>query len=352
MSLPFNSDSICSSVIKPATGNSITISVVVPVRDEQDSIRALLESLLDQTLTPNEVVITDAGSIDRTPAIIEEFISQGAPVRLIRDRDSLPGRARNIGVANARNSWIAFIDAGIKPAANWLEALAQPVCKDASIDVVYGTYEPNIDSFFTECAVLTYVPPPVESEAGLVRPPSIASTLMRREVWERAGRFPEQLRSAEDLLFMRRIAQDRAKIVRTSEAVVYWNIQSSFRGTFRRFSTYARNNIRAGLFGEWQGRIFIYYAILGASVVKALSFGVWSLVIPAILWLLFLFSRALRAVYRNRKKYPASLLRNLARVIVIMPILMVLDAATFVGSIHWLLSDKMQLRAERVDGPA
>ena len=334
----------------PANGNSIGISVVVPVRDEEDSIAALIEALLHQTLPPDEIVITDGGSIDQTPAIIEESIAHGAPVRLIRDRDSLPGRSRNLGVANARNPWIAFIDAGIKPAPNWLEALVQPVCKDATIDVVYGTYEPNIDSFFTECAVLTYVPPPIESDAGMVRPPSIASTLMRRDIWEKTGGFPEQLRSAEDLLFMRRIVQTGAKIVRTPEAIVYWNIQPNFRGTFRRFTAYARNNIRAGLFGEWQGRIFIYYAILAASVVQALFFGVRSLVIPPVLWLLFLVARAVRALIRNRKKYPASPLRNLARLFVIVPILMVLDVATFAGSIHWLLNDKMQLGAERIDG--
>lgn len=334
----------------PANGNSISISVVVPVRDEEGSIAALIDALSNQTLPPNEIVITDGGSLDHTPAIVAEIIKGGAPVRLIRDCDSLPGRARNLGVANARNSWIAFIDAGVKPAPNWLEALTQPVSRDASIDVVYGTYEPNIDSFFTECAVLSYVPPPVESEAGMVRPPSIASTLMRRDVWEKTGGFPEQLRSAEDLLFMRRIVETGAKIVRTPDAIVYWNIQPNFRGTFRRFSAYARNNIRAGLFGEWQGRIFIYYAVLAASALLALFFGVRSLVIPPALWLLFLASRAVRALNRNRKKYPANLLRNLARVFVIVPILMVLDVATFVGSIHWLLADKMQLRAERLNG--
>ena len=46
--------------------NSIAISVVVPVRDEEDSIRVLLEGLLGQTLPPNEIVITDGGSMDQT----------------------------------------------------------------------------------------------------------------------------------------------------------------------------------------------------------------------------------------------------------------------------------------------
>src|SRR2546421_1331723 len=141
--------------------NSIAISVVVPVRDEEDSIRALLDGLLGQTLPPDEIVITDGGSVDRTRTIIEEFIQRGAAVKLLTDHDSLPGRSRNIGVANASNDWIAFIDAGIRPKSDWLAALAEKISDGSGAEVVYGTYEPIIDSFFTECAAIAYVPPPI-----------------------------------------------------------------------------------------------------------------------------------------------------------------------------------------------
>ena len=98
--------------LKPAHSNAIEISVVVPVRNEEDSVRCLIEGLLAQTLPPREIIITDGGSIDATREIIEEFIGQGAPVRMIRERDSMPGRARNVGVEHATCDWIAFTDAG------------------------------------------------------------------------------------------------------------------------------------------------------------------------------------------------------------------------------------------------
>src|SRR2546422_7113481 len=72
------------------------ISVIVPVRNEEGSIGALLESLLNQTLSPSEIVITDGGSTDATTAIIQKYIDSGAPVRLIRTTKALPGRARNL----------------------------------------------------------------------------------------------------------------------------------------------------------------------------------------------------------------------------------------------------------------
>src|ERR1044072_154378 len=163
--------------------SAIKISVVVPVRDEAQTIRALLNGLLNQSRPPDEIVLTDGGSVDETRSTIEEVIEQAAPVKLLIGAASLPGRSRNIGVANAKHNWIAFIDAGITPATNWLQALADQVTSPAHAEVVYGSYEPIIDSFFTECAAIAYVPPPAMTEAGPVRPYSIASALMPREAW-------------------------------------------------------------------------------------------------------------------------------------------------------------------------
>ena len=339
----------------PATSSPSSapeISVVVPVRDEENSVRALLEGLLNQSLLPSEIVITDGGSTDTTTEIIEEFIERGAPVKLIREPASLPGRSRNIAVRHSRYEWIAFIDAGIQPATDWLASLAEKAGDGSTVDVVYGSYEPVIDSFFKECAAIAYVPPPFQSDGGFVRPRSIVSALMRRKVWEDVGGFPEHLRSAEDLLFMRRVEQAQFKTVRTSKAIVYWNIQPDFGSTFRRFVVYSRNNIRAGLFAEWQGAIFIYYALLGASTIKALSFGPRSLFIPPALWLLLLTARAIKALRRNRRSYPANIGRNLLRLSLLVPIIATLDAAAFAGSVSWLLRDKFRLIRSRGDDGA
>jgi glycosyltransferase involved in cell wall biosynthesis len=331
----------------PTSSRGLEISIVIPVRNEEDSVRVLLEGLLSQSLPPTEIVLTDTGSTDATRDIIEEFVRRGEPVKLIREREGMPGRGRNLAVANSRCDWIAFTDAGNRQDPEWLAALTEKVGDGSAVDVVYGTYEPVVDSFFKECAAIAYVPPPFESDGGFVRPRSIVSALMRRKVWETVGGFPEDLRSAEDLLFMRRVEQAKFNIVRTADAVVYWNIQPNIWRTYKRFVEYSRNNIRAGLFAEWQGQIFIYYALLGASTIKALTFGLRSLIIPPILWLLLLSVRAMKALYRNRKSYPASYFRNFARLCVLVPIIAVVDSAAIIGSINWLMSDYLRPQKSR-----
>jgi glycosyltransferase involved in cell wall biosynthesis len=298
---------------------------------------------LNQTLPPNEIVVTDGGSIDATREIIEEFVGRGAPVKLVREQDSLPGRARNVGVENARCDWIAFTDAGTRPAPDWLAELAGKARDDGAAAVVFGSYEPVVDSFFRQCAAIAYVPATTLTPDGPVRPLSIVSALMRRTVWEGVGGFPEHLRSAEDLVFMNRIEAEGYRITRAPRAVVYWTIQPGLWKTFRRFVTYSRNNMRAGLWRKWQAAIFQRYALMGIVAVPAVFLGVKWLAVPLLLVLAQLIIRAIRALHQNRHSYPAGITRSILRLLLVVVIVATLDAAAFVGSIGWLLFDKLHL---------
>jgi glycosyltransferase involved in cell wall biosynthesis len=318
------------------------VSVVVPVRDEENSIRDLLDSLLAQTRPPDEIVITDGGSVDSTPQIIEEYIHKGAPVRLIRAAAALPGRGRNLGAAQASFDWLAFTDAGIRLNRDWLEALVAKAETDDSIDVVYGSWQPVTDTFFKQCAAIAYVPPPAAREGLMSRPRFIASTLLRREAWQAVNGFPEELRSAEDLVFMDRVEHAGYRCVFEPRAQVHWDLRPTLSATFKRFLVYSRNNIRAGLFRQWQSTILVRYGVLAVLVIVALIVEPAWVWFPLAAWLLMLAARAAVAIRRNRFCYPASFVHNLVRGAMVMSLLAVLDAAAIVGSIQWLLLDSFR----------
>jgi glycosyltransferase involved in cell wall biosynthesis len=318
------------------------VSVVIPVRDEENSIRELLDSLLQQTRPPDEIVITDGGSADATPQIVEEYMRKGAPVRLIRAGAALPGRGRNLGAAQASFDWLAFTDAGIHLSKDWLESLVARAEQDNSIDVVYGFWQPITDTFFKQCAAIAYVPAATLHDGMLVRPPSIASTLVRRQAWQAVNGFPEDLRSAEDLIFMDRLESAGYRSVFEPRAQVRWELRPTFLATFKRFLVYSRNNIRAGLFRQWQAPIIIRYGVLAILLLAALMIEppwAWFLIAA---WLFMLAVRAAVAIRRNRACYPAPFLQNIARGAMVMSLLAVLDATAILGSIQWLLLDSFR----------
>ncbi len=324
------------------------ISVIIPVRNEEASIRTLIQNLLDQTMTPAEIVITDAGSSDATPAIISEYVKSGAPIRLIREAAGLPGRGRNIAAAQAASEWLAFIDAGIRPELTWLESLAKRAQLQSDVDVVFGSYEPVVDTLFKQCAVIAYVPPPVEIEGGLIRSRSVVSLLMKRTVWQTVGGFPEDLRSAEDLLFMNRIEDADFCVVTAPDAVVHWQVQATPWLTFKRFAIYARNNMRAGLWRQWQAAIFKRYALLLVSALPVFWFGLPWLLITLLLWIALLVARAVVAIWRNRVCYPGGIFENAVRLLVLTPLIAMLDAATIIGTLQWAFKDLVNRRDAKV----
>lgn len=306
--------------------------MIIPARDEAASITPLLRALVEQTRAPDEIVVVDAGSRDETGARVREFArSTPLPVKLVSTGPAYPGVARNLGVDAASNEWVAFIDAGIEPAPDWLRSLCEPVeASQESVDVVYGSYEPIVSSWFEQCAALAYVSPPHPTPQGLSRGPAVPSSLMRKTVWAQAGGFPP-FRASEDLLFLRSVARLNFRVAHAPGAVVRWKLAASPRATFRRFTTYSKHNLHAGMGRHWHAGTLRLYA--GASVLFLLG------VLDRRLWLLLaaaVLLRIGRTMVRQRTVFPFARLADPRRWVTVGMILLLIDLATFAGALLYL----------------
>lgn len=83
-------------------------TVVIPVYNRRDELRAVLISLKDQTTTDFEVIVVDDGSTDDLSDVVEKITDY--PITLIRQENLGGGAARNKGITNARGKYIAFLD--------------------------------------------------------------------------------------------------------------------------------------------------------------------------------------------------------------------------------------------------
>jgi glycosyltransferase involved in cell wall biosynthesis len=83
--------------------------VVIPTKDRCARLATTLAMVLDQTVTPHEVLIVVDGSVDRT---VEYLRAVGHPqVRaLVNPRPTGVAAARNRGIAAATGDWVAFTD--------------------------------------------------------------------------------------------------------------------------------------------------------------------------------------------------------------------------------------------------
>ncbi|MBL0272555.1 MAG: glycosyltransferase [Chitinophagaceae bacterium] len=177
---------------------SVLISLVIPIFNESKTIAELVSTIGSQVYQPEEVILVDGGSTDNTLQILNEMTINKQKLRIISVKKAMPGEGRNIGSAQAACEWIAYTDAGIKLDQHWLEQLVKRIEEIPEADIIYGNFSPQISSFFDKCAAISYVPALLP---GRIRTKSIASCLLKKEVWEKTGGFPDW-RATEDLVFI------------------------------------------------------------------------------------------------------------------------------------------------------
>ena len=85
-----------------------SVSVVIPTYNYGRFIDQALSSVLNQTCSPDEIIVVDDGSTDETSAVVKSF---GERVRYVRQNNSGVCEARNRGVAESTSELIAFLDA-------------------------------------------------------------------------------------------------------------------------------------------------------------------------------------------------------------------------------------------------
>ena len=111
------------------------ISVIVPVRDGEPYLADALGSILAQRPRPEQVIVVDDGSADRSAAIAAGF---EAPVRVIRQPARGLAAALNHGVAGATGEYLAFLDADDLWPPGSLASRLDALEADPSLDAVFG----------------------------------------------------------------------------------------------------------------------------------------------------------------------------------------------------------------------
>ncbi len=103
------------------------ISIIIPTFNEEKFLPKLLESISRQTLKDYEVIVSDAGSNDKTKKIAKEY-----NCKIVKG--GAPGPARNRGADVAKGEFLYFFDADVKLPKKFLEKTYEEI-QEKFIDV-------------------------------------------------------------------------------------------------------------------------------------------------------------------------------------------------------------------------
>jgi len=99
-----------STAKHPIDQRKESISVVVAVYNIEDYICECVDSIINQTIQPEEIILVDDGSTDRSSSLCDEYAKKHANIQAIHQKNAGLSAARNTGIKHAQGVWVYFVD--------------------------------------------------------------------------------------------------------------------------------------------------------------------------------------------------------------------------------------------------
>jgi len=117
----------------------VLISIIIPAFNAESSLQVAINSCLEQTVQSVEIIVINDGSQDSTEEVARKY---GKKILLIKKENAGQGAARNVGLAKAKGTYIAFLDADDYWHQQFLETTA-------------GFLESNTEAVAVSCGTIT-----------------------------------------------------------------------------------------------------------------------------------------------------------------------------------------------------
>jgi glycosyltransferase involved in cell wall biosynthesis len=188
------------------------VSCIIPTYNRAHIVGRAIQSVLNQTYKNIEVIVIDDGSQDNTQEVVLSIKDER--VRYIRlHRNFGAAFARNIGIANARGEFVAFLDSDDYFLPEKIEKQVELMLKDESIGVCYTEVYFEIDNgelvYKESPRIRGRIPEKVLYERILLFPPFIFfPTFLVRKYLLHNCKFAENKKVFEEVDFLIELSKE------------------------------------------------------------------------------------------------------------------------------------------------
>jgi glycosyltransferase involved in cell wall biosynthesis len=219
-----------SAPMSGAASPGIEVSIVVPMYNVEKYLEKCLESLVKQTLEHKEIILVDDGSPDSSGRIADAWADRYPEIRVIHQENGGCAAARSRGLAEARGSYVAFVDSDDWVDAPMFERLYEAAvtnnaevaqCGFREVYVDDGISIPRFEEFrdlgdgLEGCIV-------VDAQELLVLQPTIWRRIYKTDFLRHHGiDFPRHLPRYDDLPFQFEVFMRTTRMVCIPE--IYYN---------------------------------------------------------------------------------------------------------------------------------
>ncbi len=127
-----------------------TLDIIIPVYNKEKYLRRCVKSALDQTYTPDRVILVDDGSLDDSPRICDELASENSIVSVIHKKNGGASSARNAGLEVSAGDYVGFLDADDWADEDMYEKLITALNLDTEYDTAPASKEKSLLNILKE----------------------------------------------------------------------------------------------------------------------------------------------------------------------------------------------------------
>jgi succinoglycan biosynthesis protein ExoA len=238
-----------------AMESELSISVIVPVRNEGRHIESTLRQLLAQQYDFDqfEILVVDGDSTDDTVERVKTIAAEHPQVRLLHNPRRLSSTARNVGIRNARGAIVMIVDGHCElgsplilknVAAAFRRSGADCLGRPQPLDIVGATPMQQAISLARSSRLGHHPRSFIYSDRERFVPAHSVAVAYRREVFEKVGYFDERFDACEDVELNHRVDRAGLKCFFTSAIQVRYHPRTSLGGLFSQIVRYGRGRMR------------------------------------------------------------------------------------------------------------
>ncbi|WP_457568247.1 glycosyltransferase family 2 protein [Desulfurobacterium sp.] len=218
------------------------ISVIIPTYNAEKYIARLLDSLNTQTVKPDEIIIVDSSSSDKT---VDIAFSKGAKIISIPGEAFDHGGTRTLAGRKAVGEILVYLTQDALPVnEKAIEFLTLPLFRDKKIAATYGRQIPyeTTDLFGKHLRFFNYPENSFEKSINDSKTMGFKVAFLsnsfaayRKRSLKSVGWFPENVIFGEDSIVAARLLMKGYKIAYVAEAKVYHSHSYSIIQEFKRY---------------------------------------------------------------------------------------------------------------------
>jgi len=210
------------------------ISFISTILNEEKNIEKFINSILNQTKKPDEIIIVDGGSEDKTYEILKKYSKKYKLVKVFQEKGVNIARGRNIAISKAKGETILTSDAGCVIDKNWVKDTLKYF---PDYDFVAGTSKAIAKNNFEVFQSFLTV-----QKVNTIARISSRNSGFKKKWWKKVGGYPEKSLTGEDHRFHIELIDKGAKVAVNHRPLVGWEMRPTLAKFAKQFYLYGKGD--------------------------------------------------------------------------------------------------------------